>query len=268
MTSEELARRIRLHAVELTHRAHASHVASVLSVADIIAVLYKDIMRVFPARPDSPERDRLVLSKGHAGLAVYAALAELGFFGLEMLDTYYQDGSSLSGHVSHKNVPGVEFSTGSLGHGAAAAVGMALAGKLDGNGHHVYAVAGDGECEEGSIWESALFAAHHKLDNLTVVVDHNRYQALGTCEAQAGLSGLAEKWRQFGFAVAECDGHSHRELKEALKMAGCGKPACIIAHTVKGKGVSFMENELLWHYRDPQGEYYHAACRELRGEAR
>lgn len=268
MTSEELARRIRLHAVELTHRTHASHVASVLSVADIIAVLYEDVMRVFPDEPRHPKRDRLVLSKGHAGLAVYAALAELGFFGREMLDTYYQDGSCLSGHISHKRVPGVEFSTGSLGHGVAAAAGMALAGKLDGKAHHVYAVAGDGECEEGSIWESALFAAHNKLDNFTVVVDHNQFQALGRCREQAGMEGLAEKWRQFDFLVAECNGHDHSELKDALKTAGHGQPACIIAHTVKGKGVSFMENELLWHYRDPQGEFYHTACMELKGEAR
>lgn len=266
-TSEELAKRIRIYAVELTHRTHASHVASVLSVADIIAVLYQDILRVYPDDPGRADRDRFVLSKGHAGLAIYAALAECGFFETERLETYYQDGTFLSGHISRKNVPGVEFSTGSLGHGVPAAAGMALAAKMDGKKHHVYVVAGDGECEEGSVWESALFAAHQKLDNLTVIVDCNGFQALGRCREQTGMDGLAQKWRQFGFAVLECDGHDHSALKDALGTVEEGRPACIIAHTVKGKGVSFMENELLWHYRDPQGELYERAVRELKGEA-
>uniref|UniRef100_N2ATI9 Transketolase N-terminal domain-containing protein n=1 Tax=Eubacterium plexicaudatum ASF492 TaxID=1235802 RepID=N2ATI9_9FIRM len=268
MTSEELAVRIRMHAVELTHRVHASHVASVLSIADIIAVLYKDIMYVYPDEPQHVERDRFVLSKGHAGLAVYAALAERDFFKIEKLETYYQDGTFLSGHISHKNVPGVEFSTGSLGHGVPAAVGMALAAKMDGKRHRVYVAAGDGECEEGSIWEAALFAAHHELDNLTVIVDCNGFQALGRCREQTGMDKLTEKWRQFGFCALECDGHDHSALKSVLETKKEGKPVCIVAHTVKGKGVSFMEHELLWHYRDPQGEFYEKAVRELKGEMR
>lgn len=266
VTSEELARKIRIHAVELTHRTHASHIASILSAADIVAVLYHGLMKIDPHEPGNPKRDRFLLSKGHAGLAVYAALAERGFFEKEMLGTYYQDGSRLTGHISHKGVPGVEFSTGSLGHGVAAAVGIALAGKLNDAGYRVFVLAGDGECEEGCVWESALFAAHQKLDNLKVVVDCNRYQALGTCKEQAGMDALADKWRQFGFYVQECDGHDHAALRRAMQASQKGQPVCVIAHTIKGKGVSFMENELLWHYRDPQGEFYLRAMEELGGK--
>lgn len=265
MTSEELAKEIRIHALELTHKTHASHIASVLSAADLISVLYKDIMNIDPADPRSPQRDRFILSKGHAGLSVYSALAELGFFGMELLDTYYQDGSPLTGHISHKNVPGVEFSTGSLGHGVAAAVGMALAGKLNHAPYRVFVVAGDGECEEGCVWESALFAAHQKLDHLMVIIDCNQLQALGNCLEQTGMDALAEKWRQFGFYVQECDGHDHVALRNTLKTEKKDQPVCVIAHTVKGRGVSFMENELLWHYRDPQGQFYEEALRELGG---
>lgn len=266
MTSEQLAQNIRIHAVELAHRTHASHIASVLSVADIVAVLYQDIMNVYPKEPDCGQRDRFILSKGHAGLAVYAALAECGFWEPGKLETYYQDGSSLSGHISHKQVPGVEFSTGSLGHGVPAAVGMAMAAELDGSRHHIYVVAGDGECEEGSVWESALFAGHHRLDRLTVIVDCNGFQALGRCREETGLDRLADKWQQYGFFVTECDGHDHDALKDACRQVKKGQPSCVIAHTVKGKGVSFMEHELLWHYKDPQDGFYRQAMKELKGE--
>lgn len=263
MKSTELAKKIRIHAIELTHKTHASHVASILSAADIVSVLYTEIMNIWPDSPESSSRDRFVLSKGHAGISEYAALAELGFFELSRLDTYYQDGSYLSGHISHKNIPGVEFSTGSLGHGVSVATGMALAGKLENAAHHVYVLMGDGECEEGCVWESALFAAHNHLDNLTVVVDCNKFQALGRCEEQAGISSLADKWTSFGFYVVECDGHNHTDLKNALQIRKQDMPICVIANTIKGKGVSFMENELLWHYRDPQGEFYKKALSQL-----
>lgn len=263
MDSEQLALEIRRHAIEMTHASHASHIGAVLSVADIVAVLYNDILCINPKKPRDVNRDRVVLSKGHAGIAVYSALAELGFFEKKLLDTYYQDGSVLSGHVSHKGVAGVEVSTGSLGHGVGVAVGMALAAKLDEKKHHVYTIVGDGECEEGSVWEAALFASHHKLSNFTVIIDHNKMQAMGTCEEQMGWGELAKKWEAFGFLVRECNGHNHNELKEALNFHGEEKPICVVAHTIKGKGVSFMESNLLWHYRDPQGEFYEAARQEL-----
>lgn len=267
MTTEELAKRIRIHAIEMTHASHASHIASILSIVDIVAVLYGEVLSKSPEDPKNGKRDRFVLSKGHAGAAVYAALAETGFFPVEDLDHYYQNGSSLSGHISHKGVPGVEWSTGSLGHGACVACGMALAAKLDKKAHHVYTIIGDGENEEGSIWEMAAFAAAHRLDNFTVIVDWNRFQAMGRCGDIMGEARLPEKWNVFGFHVEECDGHDHKALRRALLTRCDGKPVCVVAHTIKGKGVSFMENNIVWHYRDPQDEAYENAIKELEGNA-
>ena len=267
MKSEALALKIRQHAIEMVHATHASHIAAILSVTDLVAVLYADILRVTPAEPEWAERDRFVLSKGHAGVSVYAALAEQGFFPVEELSRYYTDGSPYSGHVSHKGVPGVEFSTGSLGHGVCVAAGMALAGKKSGAAYRVYAIVGDGECNEGSVWEMALFAKQYRLGNLTVLVDRNHMQAMGRCEDVMDTGDLAEKWRAFGWNVLEvADGHDHDQLRAALQAAvPADKPTCIGAHTGKGKGVSYMENELLWHYRDPQGEFYTRAKEELEG---
>lgn len=265
MNSIEFSIELRKAAVTMVHRSHAAHIASALSIADILSVLYLDIMHVDPQTPDWKDRDRLILSKGHAGVAIYAALALRGFFPLEDLSAYYTDGSPYSGHVSHKGVPGVEFSTGSLGHGACAAAGMALAGKKAASHHRVYTIVGDGECDEGSIWEMALFARQQHLDNLTVIVDHNHMQAMGRCADVLDLGDLAGKWRAFGWNVIEvADGNDHDQLREALRAEHPRDvPTCIVAHTVKGKGVSFMENELLWHYRDPQGEFYARAMAEL-----
>lgn len=263
MTSEELAWLIRRNGIEMTHVSHGSHIASILSVADIVAVLYNDIMHIFPADPKNDKRDRFILSKGHAGAAVYTALAEKGFFDTKELLTHYSDGSRLSGHVSHKNVPGVELSTGSLGHGIGVGAGMAMAAKKDKKQHKVFVVMGDGECDEGSVWEAALFANQYKLSNLTVIVDHNYMQSLDTCENTLALGDLGKKWEQFGWTVQNVNGHSHKELKHAFHNLSTTKPNCIIAHTIKGKGVSFMENNILWHYRDPQGEFYDKAVEEL-----
>lgn len=263
MTSKELAWNIRRDAIEMTHISNGSHIGAVLSIADIVGVLYNDVMKVFPEDPKNDSRDRFILSKGHAGAAVYAALAEKGFFDVDKLKTHYADGSILSGHVSHKDVPGVEFSTGSLGHGVCAGAGMAMAAKCDKKDHRVFVITGDGECDEGSVWEMALFANHFRLSNLTVIVDHNKIQSLDTCENTLELIDLAVKWKAFGWNVIEIDGHNHEEIKNALLSKNENKPTCIIAHTTKGKGISFMENTVVWHYRAPQGEDYENAVREL-----
>jgi transketolase len=263
LTSEELAWRIRRDAIEMTHLSNGSHIGSVLSIADIVGVLYADVMHIYPEEPRNPQRDRFILSKGHAGAAVYAALAEQGFFPVEELPTHYADGSRLSGHVSHKGVPGVEFSTGSLGHGVCVAAGMALAAQRDGGEHRVYSLIGDGECDEGSVWETALFCNQFQLDCFTVIIDHNRIQSLDRCDNTIALGDLAEKWRVFGWHTLEVDGHDHKALAAALRARQEGKPTCIVANTIKGKGISFMEDTVLWHYRAPQGEEYEQAVREL-----
>ncbi len=267
METMELARRIRRHAVEMTHLGNSSHVGSVMSMADIIAVLYGRVMRFDPEQPRWADRDRFILSKGHAGAGIYAALAESGFFSTEKLRSHYQDGSDLSGHVSHKGIPGVEFSTGSLGHGLPVACGMAKAAMIDGCAHRVFCVLSDGECDEGSNWEAALFAPHHRLANLVVVIDYNKIQSLASVAETLALEPFADKWRNFGWDVVEVDGHDHAQLEAALRVrenvnANAG-PRCVIANTTKGKGVSFMEGSVLWHYRSPQGEEYASACAEL-----
>ena len=196
---------------------------------------------------------------------MYAVLAETGFFPVEKLSTHYQDGSDLSGHVSHKGIPGVEFSTGSLGHGLGVGSGMALAAKLSDKKHRVVVLLSDGECDEGSNWEAILFSAHHKLDNLIAIIDYNKIQALGTVSETLGLEPFADKWKSFGWIVREVDGHDHSAIQNSLnELAGMkGGPKILIGHTTKGKGVSFMENSILWHYRTAQGEEFDAALAEL-----
>lgn len=260
-----LARRLRVHVVKMTARAKSSHVGSGLSAADILAVLYGSTLRVDPARPDWDERDRLVFSKGHACAGLYAALAERGFFPRADLDTFYLDGSRLVGHATHVGVPGVECSTGSLGHGLSIACGMALAARGDAPRGRVFAVLSDGECDEGSVWEAALFAGQHELANLTTIVDYNRIQSLGRTEEVIDLEPFAAKWVSFGWEAVEVDGHSVEALQETLSKVPLAsqRPTCVIAHTVKGKGVSFMEDSLLWHYRSPAGDELAAALAEL-----
>ena len=267
---KQLAWLIRRHGLEMTHLSHGSHIGSVFSLAEIMATLYARVLNVRPEEPNWPERDRLILSKGHAGAAVYAALAERGFFDVEELKTHYANGSRLSGHVSHKGIPGVEFSTGSLGHGLAVASGMALAAKLDSKQHRVYCILGDGECDEGEVWEAALIAHQFKLDHLIAVIDHNKMQSLDFCENTLALAPFADKWRSFGWNVLDVEGNDTDVLEPAFAQAkanaGSGKPTVVIANTIKGKGVSFMENNILWHYRTPQGEEYEAALKELEAQ--
>ena len=262
MKSEQLAWMIRRHDVEMTHASGGSHIGAVMSVADIMGVLYADVLRYRPEEPRWDGRDRIIMSKGHAGAALYAALAECGFFPVEELLTYYQNDSRLSGHISHK-VPGVEVSTGSLGHGLGIAVGMAVVGKQDGKSHRVFAILGDGECNEGSVWESAQTAVHFGLNNLVAIVDHNHMQSLDFCERTVGCGPLAERWRAFGWNVIELDGHDHDALRNAMQTVS-DKPTVIVAHTVKGKGISFMERDILWHYRFPHdGWEYDCAVNAL-----
>ncbi len=259
----DLALRLRRHVVRMCNLGGSSHVGSALSMADIIAVLYGGILRIDPAKPDWPARDRFILSKGHAGACVYAALAERGFFPVATLNQHYQNGSKLSGHVSHKGVPGVEVSTGSLGHGLGIGAGMAFNLRRLGGSERVYVVLSDGECDEGSVWEAAMFAGHHRLSNLCVVIDHNKLQSIGPVSEALDLEPFDEKWRAFGWAVRRVDGHDHDALRNAFGRVAPNQPTCIIADTVKGRGVSFMENEVLWHYRAPKGEEFVAAMREL-----
>jgi transketolase len=260
-----LAKRIRIHALRMTSSGGGAHIGAVFSMADMLAVLYSGVLRVDPAAPGLPERDRFILSKGHAGAGVYAALAERGFMPVEVLATHYRDGSVLCGHVSHKGVPGVELSTGSLGHGLPVGAGMAYGARLDGRSHRVFVLLSDGECDEGSNWEAILFAAHHRLDNLVVLVDYNRIQSLAPVRDTIGLEPFRAKWEAFGWSVAEVDGHDHAALWETLSAlpVETGRPTVVIAHTTKGKGVSFMENTVLWHYRTARGQEFDRALAEL-----
>lgn len=267
MTSEELGWKIKRHGIEMTHISKGSHIGSILSVADIIAVLYQGGANINPKEPLDPMRDRIILSKGHAGAAIYAALAETGFFPVKELMTHYQNGSRLSGHVSHKGVPGVEFSTGSLGHGLSVGAGMAYAGKMNHKNYKVYVILGDGECDEGAVWEAALVASHNELNNLVAIVDCNKMQSLDFCENTLALEPFSMKWKSFGWEVIEIDGHNHDEIREALKKSGMqkNKPTVILAHTIKGKGIPFMEQNILWHYRFPhEGEEYDLSVAYLR----
>jgi transketolase len=259
-----LATRIRARSLRMTHRARSSHIGGCLSAADLLAVLYGGILRVDPRQPALPDRDRFILSKGHAAAALYAVLAERGFFPEEWLETFYADGSCLPGHATY-GVPGVEVSTGSLGHGLSIGCGMALAGKHDGKSYRVFTLLSDGECDEGSTWEAAFFAPHHRLDNLTAIIDYNKIQSFGRVKEVLDLEPFAAKWRSCNWDVREIDGHDFGAIEKVLSDVPFqkGKPSCIIAHTVKGKGVSFMENDLAWHYRSPDGDQLRRALAEL-----
>lgn len=269
MATELLAQKIRRHAVRMTSLGGSSHIASILSIADILAVLYGETLKVDPKNPKWNQRDRFILSKGHAGGGVYAALAEKGFFPISQLDTHCQNGSLLSGHVSHKGVPGVELSTGSLGHGLSVATGMAYSAKLDQQSHRIFTLLSDGECDEGSNWEAILFAAHHKLDNLIAIIDYNKLQSLASVSETLELEPFVDKWKSFGWSVTEVDGHNHQDLQQVFNKIPFqpSKPNCILAHTIKGKGISFMEKSVLWHYRTAKGEELENALKELESNA-
>ena len=245
----EFARKIRRHCLKMVHKGQSGHIGSMLSMADILPVLYTKILNVSPKEPKMPGRDRFILSKGHGGAAVLATLAELGFFPLDWLGTYYQDAGKLSGHISH-HIPGVELSTGSLGHGLPVACGMALAARHDNARHRVFCLVSDGDCDAGSTWEAIMLAGQHHWDNLVMLVDYNQLQALGCSKDIINLNPLAPKLEQFGWAALDADGHDQQAIYKALaRLPLCpGRPSAIIFHTIKGKGVSFMENNYTWHY--------------------
>lgn len=261
---EALALNVRRHCLKMVNRGKSGHIGSMLSMAELLAVLYLRILNVDPANPKKADRDRFILSKGHGGAAVFATLAELGFFPLEWLDTYYLDDGKLSGHVSH-HVPGVEFSTGSLGHGMPVACGMAMAAKRTSESHRIVCVVSDGDCDAGSTWEAIMLAGQHGWDNLTMIVDYNQLQALGRSEDVIDLAPLDAKLRDFKWAVRSVDGHDVAALEEALSDPPIepGKPSAVIARTVKGKGVSFMEDDFNWHYGGLTDELLAKALAEL-----
>ena len=266
MLTANLARQIRKHALHMVVRARASHIGSALSIADIVAVLYAGVLRVDPARPDWSERDRFILSKGHACVAIYGALATREFISEDDLLTYGADDSALMNHISHR-VPGVEFSTGSLGHGLSFGVGKALAAKRQGHAWRTFVLMSDGELGEGSNWEALLVGAHHRLDNLVAIIDYNKLQSLTTVAQTLNIEPLVQKLEAFGWSVRQVDGHDHASLADALRQAPWtpGRPSVLIAHTTKGKGVSFMENQVEWHYRTPSASYLAEALAEIDG---
>jgi transketolase len=266
---KEKALNIRLGALKGIHAASSGHPGGSLAIADILAYLYFEEMNVNPADPKNADRDRLVLSKGHTAPALYAALAEKGFFDKELLGTLRKFGSILQGHPDMKHIPGVDMSTGSLGQGFSAACGIALAGKIDGKDYRVYSILGDGESEEGQIWEAAMFGAHYKLDNLVAIVDFNGLQIDGKVTEVMNPTPLDEKFAAFGWNVCVIDGHNFDEIAAALACARetKGKPTAIIAKCVKGKGVSYMENQASWHGSAPKDDQYEQAVAELTANA-
>lgn len=262
----ELCRMLRCEIICMTNRAGSGHPGGSLSAVEIVGLLYNQVMRHDPADPERPDRDRFILSKGHGCPILYAALAHAGYFPVEELCDLRRVNRLLQGHPS-LHIPGVDASTGSLGQGLSIANGLALAARLDGADWRVYCLLGDGELDEGQVWEAAMTAGHYGLDNLTAIVDRNGLQIDGDTEEVMALEPLDEKWEAFGFHVVECDGHSLPELREAFDEARRvrGRPTCIIARTHKGMGVSFMEDDAGWHGKAPNEEQFHRAIRELSG---
>lgn len=261
----EKAKEIRREIIEEVYQAQSGHPGGSLSIADILTVLYFKELNIDPKNPEWAERDRFVLSKGHCSPALYAALASRGFFEKEQLKTFRKLDSNLQGHPDRKHIPGVDMTTGSLGQGLSAANGMAISAKLDKKSYRVYCVLGDGEIEEGQVWEAAMTANKYHLDNLCVIVDNNNLQIDGKIEEVMSPYPIDEKFRSFGFEVIKIDGHNIEEIIKAFEVARNikGKPTCIIASTIKGKGVSFMENQASWHGKAPNDEQYKQAISEF-----
>lgn len=263
---DRISRTLRQRIIETSHRTGTPHLGSCLSCVDILTVAYFDVLRLDPLNPRDPDRDRFILSKGHAAPALFQALALRGFFDEERLESYGEDGSIFAEHPPTPNhLAGIEAATGSLGHGLPLGLGMAYAGRLQGRDYRVFVVLGDGECNEGSVWEAAMLAPALGLDRLAVIVDYNKWQATARSNDTMALASLSDKWRAFGWNAIEIDGHDLLALTQTMRQVpyGDGKPLAIVAHTVKGKGVSFMEDDNNWHYRTPDHDELAAAIREL-----
>lgn len=262
---QNIAKDIRKNILKTICGGGGGHIPASLSIVEILVFLYYNILNIDSANPRREDRDRFILSKGHACVALYSILAEKGFFSRVELNKFGKKNSILGGHPDMHKIPGVEASTGSLGHGLPFAMGMALAGKLNKKDYRVFVLLGDGECQEGSIWEAAMFAPQHKLDNLIAIIDYNKIQAMDRLDNIIALNPLNDKWKAFGWAVREVDGHDFSDLQEAFKRIPFekNKPSLIIANTIKGKGISFMENTPIWHYRLPNEREMKIACKEL-----
>jgi len=254
---------MRRRSIQMVFEAGQGHPGGDLSATDILATLYFGILRYDPHEPRDPARDRFVMSKGHCTGALYTALAGAGFFPEEELSTYLKPNSRLNGHPNRTYLPGVETNTGPLGHGLPVSVGIAIAGQIDAADYRTFVLTGDGELQEGSMWEAAMLAGHRKLDKLTAIVDRNRLQQGARTEETNSLEPLADKWRAFGWDIIEVDGHDHAALFDTLGAPAAGKPRCVIAHTIKGQGISYMRDQAGWHHGVPNAEQYAQALREL-----
>lgn len=259
----EFAKRARKQLLKMIFDTKSSHIGCGLSMIEALVELYFRELRIDPKDPNHPERDRFILSKAHGSAALYAVMAERGFFAQEFLKNYYVDGGCLPGHLDRFSAPGIETSGGSLGHGLGLGIGMAYANQIDGNPGRVYVLLGDGECNEGSIWEGAMLAPKLRLQNLTVLVDFNKIQSLGRTNEILDQSNLSERFRVFGWQAEDLDGHDFMALRRAFAQNSDGRPRALVLSTVKGKGISFMEDKLLWHYRSPNEAEFAQAMQEL-----
>lgn len=259
---KKTSKQIRKHILRMTLYSKSSHIGSALSIVEILVALYFKILQIDPLNPKKIDRDKFVLSKAHGSAALYAVLAERGFFSKDYLEKYYVDGGILPGHIDKEAAPGLEYSAGSLGHGFPASIGMAIGNHQTGNKGKIFAILGDGECNEGSVWEAVMLASHLQLNNITAIVDYNKIQSFGRTNEVINQENIAERWRAFGWNVFEVNGHDFNQLNSAFE-ANSALPKAIIADTVKGKGISFMENSLDWHYKSPNQEQYEQALLEL-----
>ena len=266
LDTKEIALKSRISCLRMISKAKAAHLGSSLSVIDILSILFGKIAKIDKSNPESISNDQVIVSKGHAAAGTYAVMAHSGFFEIETLNTYCMDGSLLGGHVTSGKVPGVALSTGSLGHGLPFGLGLAMARKRSGFDSYIYVVMSDGECDEGTTWESALIAKQFEIGNLIVLIDRNRHQSFGDTETTLSLEPFADKWKSFNWNVYEVDGHNHEDVfstLNAIKKSKSIAPSVVICNTVKGKGVSFMEDNVIWHYRPPTDEQLALALAEL-----